>query len=150
LIDAKEGLETWFAPNNIVVFWHDMKQKKKKNAFWGVYIMKWRKWYKFVSSFLFNITYPYLSTQRTPKVPIKYFVFEWSIYWLIVTNRCWKRDFHQIMIFVYVCSTWGIIELKTRFETWITRNDENGVILFYLYYLITLMASCAHNEHQMS
>jgi hypothetical protein len=44
------------------------------------------------------------------------------------------------MIFVIVCSTWGIIELKTRFDTWITRNDVNGAYLFHLSYLITLMA----------
>jgi hypothetical protein len=49
------------------------------------------------------------------------------------------------MIFVYVCSTWsstwGMFELKTRFETWITRNDVNDIRLFHLSYLITLLAN---------
>jgi hypothetical protein len=56
-----------------------------------------------------------------------------------VLNRGWKRDSLEIMIFVYVCSTWSIVEVKTRFETWITRNDVNDVSLFNLCYLITLM-----------
>jgi hypothetical protein len=64
----------------------------------------------------------------------------WSIYRLVVLNRGWKRDCLLIMIFGYVCSTWGIVELKTHFESWITRNDLNGVSLFHLAYLITLMA----------
>jgi hypothetical protein len=67
-------------------------------------------------------------------------MFEWPIYRLSEANRCWKRDSFQIMIFVNVCSTWGIIELKKRFETWITRNYVNGLILFHLSYLITHMA----------
>jgi hypothetical protein len=43
------------------------------------------------------------------------------------------------MIIAYVCSTWSIVKLKKRFETWITRNYVNGVSLFNLTYLITLM-----------
>jgi hypothetical protein len=62
----------------------------------------------------------YLCSQRTPNVPIKYFMFDSSIYSLFVLNRGWKRDSLQIMIFVYICSTLGIGELKTRFDTWIT------------------------------
>jgi hypothetical protein len=81
-----------------------------------------------------------LCTQRTFKVQIKYFMFECSIYRLFVTNRCSKRDSLQILIFEYVCSAWGIIELKTHFDTWITRKVVNGVSLFHLSYLITLMA----------
>jgi hypothetical protein len=82
----------------------------------------------------------YLCSQWTIKVQIKYFMFDWSIYELFVLNRGWKRDYFQIMKFVYVCSTWSIVELKTRFETWITRNDVNGESLFHLPYLITLIA----------
>jgi hypothetical protein len=86
----------------------------------------------------------YLSSQWPPNVQIKYFMFEWSIYRFInrqfVPNRGWKRDSLQIMVFVYVSSTWGLVELKTRFETCITRNNLNGVSLFHLSYLITLMA----------
>jgi hypothetical protein len=46
----------------------------------------------------------------------------------------------QIMICVHVCSTWSIVELQTRFETWITKYDVSGVCLFNLIYLIILMA----------
>jgi hypothetical protein len=71
----------------------------------------------------------YLCSQWTTNVQINYFMFDWSIYRLFVVNRDWKRDSHQIMIFVIVCSTWSIFELKTRFETWITRHDVNGVLV---------------------
>jgi hypothetical protein len=94
---------------------------------------------------LFNDSYlitlmAYLRSQWTPKVQIKYFMFDCSTYSLFVLYSSWKRDSLQIVIFVYVCSTWGTVELKTPFETWITRNDVNGVRLFKLSYLITLMA----------
>jgi hypothetical protein len=82
----------------------------------------------------------YMCSQRTPNVKIKYFMFDWSIYRLLVLNRAWKRVSLQIIIFVYVCSTWGIVELKTRLETSVTRNDVNGVSVFHLPYLITLTA----------
>jgi hypothetical protein len=71
---------------------------------------------------------------------IKYFMFDCLIYRLFVVNTAWKHDSIQMMIFVNVCSTWNMVELKTRFETWITRNDVNGVSMFHLPYLITLMA----------
>jgi hypothetical protein len=48
-----------------------------------------------------------------------------------------------------ICTTWSIVEIKTRFESWIKRNDVNGVSLYNLPYLITLMVICAHNGHQM-
>jgi hypothetical protein len=67
-------------------------------------------------------------------------LFYWSIYSLFGLNNTWKRDSFQVMIFVYVCSTWGIVELKTRFEAWITRNYLKCVSLFHLSYLITIMA----------
>jgi hypothetical protein len=67
-------------------------------------------------------------------------MFDWSIYSLFVLNKAWKRDSLQIMTFLYVCWTWGIVELKTRYETRITWNDVNGVSLFHISYLITLMA----------
>jgi hypothetical protein len=92
----------------------------------------------------------YLCSQRKPNALIKYFVFDWSIYRQFVLNTGWKCVFLQ-MIFVNVCSTCNIVELKTRFETWITRNDVNGVSLFHLSYLTTLMAlTTAHKGHQMS
>jgi hypothetical protein len=82
----------------------------------------------------------YLCSQRTPNFQIMYFMFAWSIYRLFVLNRGWNRDSPQIEIFVYVCSTWRIFELKNRFETWITTNDVNGVCLFHSSYLISLKA----------
>jgi hypothetical protein len=66
-------------------------------------------------------------------------MFDWTIYRLFVLNRDWKLDSLQMMIFVYVCSTWSIVELKTRSETWITRNDVNGVNLFHIPFMLTLM-----------
>jgi hypothetical protein len=66
-------------------------------------------------------------------------MFDCSIYRLFVLNRGWKRDSLQMMIFVNVCSTWIMVQLKTCFEAWITRNDVNGESLFNLPYLITLM-----------
>jgi hypothetical protein len=81
-----------------------------------------------------------MCSRTTQNVQIKDFKFDWSIYRLLVLNRGWKRDSLQMMIFVYVCTTWGIVELKTRFETWITRNGIKSVSLFHLPNLITLMA----------
>jgi hypothetical protein len=95
----------------------------------------WIKWNGVNGVSLFNLSYlikfkAYLCTQRTPNAQLKYFVFDWSIYRLFVLNGGWKRDSFQIMIFVYVCSIWSIIELKTRFETWITRNYVNDINFF--------------------
>jgi hypothetical protein len=72
----------------------------------------------------------YLCSQWTPNIQNKYFVFDWSIFTLFVLNKGWKRDSLQIMIYVYVSSTLNIVELKTRFETWVTRNNVNGVSFF--------------------
>jgi hypothetical protein len=93
---------------------------------------------------LFHLSYlitlmAYLCSQRTPNGQINYFMLDWSINTLLVLNRGCKLDSLQILIFVHVCSTWSIVELKTRFEKWITRNDVYGVSLFNLSNLITLM-----------
>jgi hypothetical protein len=80
----------------------------------------------------------YLYSQWAPNVQIKYFMFDWSIYSIFVLNTVWKHDSLQMMIFVYVCSTYSIIELKTLIETWIARNDVNGVCWFRLSFLITI------------
>jgi hypothetical protein len=92
----------------------------------------------------------YLCSQWTPNVEIKYFMFLWSIYRLFVLNRVWKRDSFQIMLFINFSSTWSIVELKTRFEMWITRNDVNSVSFFHLSYLYHIRLTCAHKGHQMS
>jgi hypothetical protein len=93
----------------------------------------------FQFSYLLTIM-AYLCSQRTPIVQIKYFMFYWSIYRLFLLIMGWKHNSHQMIIFVNYCSTWSMGELKKPFETWITRNDVNGVSLFHLSYLITLMA----------
>jgi hypothetical protein len=82
----------------------------------------------------------YLCSQWTPEFQIKYFMFDWSIYRLFVINTACKRDSLHMMIFLNICSKWIMVEFKTRFESWITRNDVNGVTLFHLSYLITLKA----------
>jgi hypothetical protein len=73
----------------------------------------------------------YLCSQWKPNVQIKYCMFDCSIYRLFVLNTGWKRDSLQMMIIVNVCSTWSIVEFKSRFESWITRNDINSVTLFH-------------------
>jgi hypothetical protein len=87
-------------------------------------------WCKIVSPLLYNNTFGYLCSQWTPNVQNKFFMFVWSIFTIFVLNLGWRRDSLQIMVFVYVCLTRNIDELKTRFEKWITRNDVNGVRLF--------------------
>jgi hypothetical protein len=82
----------------------------------------------------------YLCSQWTPNDQINYFMFDWSINRIFVLNRGWKPDTLLIMIFVNVSSTWSIVELKTPFETWITRNDVNGVRLFHHSHIITTTA----------
>jgi hypothetical protein len=86
---------------------------------------------------LFHISYlitlmAYLWTQRTPNIQIKYFMFDWSFYRLFALNTCRKRDSFQMMIFVNICSKWSMVQLKTWFEAWLTRNDVNGVSSFHL------------------
>jgi hypothetical protein len=81
----------------------------------------------------------YLRSQQTPNVQIKYLKFDWSIYRLFVLNRSWKLVSLQIMIYVYICSTCCLVEVKTCFETWITKNDVNGAWLFNFSYLMTIM-----------
>jgi hypothetical protein len=94
---------------------------------------------------LFNLSYlitllAYLSSQGTPNVQIKYFMFDWSIYRVSVLNTGLINWLFQIMKCVHICSTWSIVELQTRFETWITRNNVRGLCMFNLTYLIIIMA----------
>jgi hypothetical protein len=138
------------SPNNDIGKWLlDMQSSWSKNAFWGVNNKKWHKWCKFVSYFLYNYGLP-VFTMDTKRPNQVFIMFDLSIYRLFVLNGGWKLTYLQIMLFVHACSTWSIVELKTRFETWITRNDVNGVNLIHLYTLITHMLTCAHNWHQLS
>jgi hypothetical protein len=118
-----------------------MKHSWTKDAFRDLNNKKWRKWCKFVSPYYLITIMAYLCLQWTSNVQIKYFMFDWSIYRLYALISGWKLVCLQRNIFVYFCSTWGIVELKTRFGTWKARKEVNGVCLFRLPYLITLMAS---------
>jgi hypothetical protein len=118
----------------------DMNHGWTKNAFWGANKKKCRKRCKFASPLIFITLMSYLCSQWTPNYHMKYFMLDRSIYRLFVLNRGWTRESLQIMIFVYVCSTWTLIELNTCFETWVTKNDVNIISWFHISYLITLMA----------
>jgi hypothetical protein len=140
-ICAKYVLETWFLPDDdIRKCLLDMKYGRTKYALRDVNIMKWLKWWDLFPLSYLRTLMAHLCSQWTRNFQKKYFTFYWSIYRLFVINRGWNRDSLQIMILVYVCSRWGLVQLKTRFEKWIARNDVKGVGLFYLSYLITLMA----------
>jgi hypothetical protein len=94
---------------------------------------------------LFNLSYlitlmACLCSRRTPNFQIKCFMFDRSFNRQFVLNTGWKRDYLQMMTFVNICSSWSMVQLNTRFESSITSNDVNGVSLFHLSYLITLMA----------
>jgi hypothetical protein len=121
---ANYGLETWFSPNdNIRKCLTHIMHGSVKNAFWDVNIYKLRN-----GVILNHLSYlitlmVYLRSHWTRKFQNKYFMFGWSIYRLFVPNTASKRDSFQMMIFVIFCSTWCMVQLKTRFETWISRND---------------------------
>jgi hypothetical protein len=117
-----------------------MKNGWTKNAFKYVNNEKCSKMCKCFSHLLLITLMDYLCSHRKPNFETKYFMFDWSMYMLTVLNRAWKRETLQITIFEYVCWTCRLVELKTRFQTWITRNDINGVILFHLSLIITHMA----------
>jgi hypothetical protein len=72
-----------------------------------------------------------LRSQRTPNGQTICFMFDWSVYILFVINMVWIRYSLQMFIWVNVCSTWSMVQLNTRFETSITRNDVYGVSLFH-------------------
>jgi hypothetical protein len=100
---------------------------------------KWLKWSKLVSTLLFNNTYclPVLTVDTKCPNQVLYV-------WLVNLHTiCPKYGmetcFVQMMIFVDICPPWSMVELQTRLEEWISTNAINGVSLFHLSYLITLM-----------
>jgi phage anti-repressor protein len=117
-----------------------MHRSWTKISCWTLNSKNWREWCILASFDLFNICFalPVLTLGTT--CPNKYFMFHWSIYSIFMLNKAWKRDSLQMIIFVNACSTFSLVELKTSFETWITRNNLNGINLFHLSYLITLVA----------
>jgi hypothetical protein len=127
-ICAKYRLETWFSGNDdIRIRLFDMRHSRTKNAFWDVNIKKWRIWCKFIQLYYLITHMAYLCSQWTSNVQIKYFMFPWSICRLFVLNGGLRSVSLKIMIFVYVWATWGLVEIKTHFEPWITRNDVNDL-----------------------
>jgi hypothetical protein len=64
----------------------------------------------------------------------QYFMIDWLIYKLFVFNTEWKRDSLQMMIFLYVCSTCSVFELKTQFESWIEKMTWMVYILFHFFF----------------
>jgi DNA-directed RNA polymerase subunit RPC12/RpoP len=130
VVELKTRLETWNARNDV------------NCAYW------------FHISYLITVL-AYLCSQWAPFVQIKYCMLDWSIYRQFVLNMGWKRDSLQMMIFVYVCSTCSVVEIKTRFETWIAKYGVNGVYWLHFYYLITVLAlviklTSPQNGHQLS
>jgi hypothetical protein len=108
--------------------------------FWDLNNKKWRKWCIFVYPILFNNNYGLSVIAIDTKIPNQLFY----ISLVGLQSICAK----------YGLETWFSLndgirkclldmkhgKLKTRFETWKTWNDVNGVSLFHLSNLITLMA----------
>jgi hypothetical protein len=117
----------------------DMQRSWTKNALCAVNNKKCRKWYKLISLFLFNNTSGLPGLTMGTKCTNQVF-YVWLVnLQTIELNTEWTHDTLQMMIFVYVCSPFSVVDLKTCFETWITRNDVNDVNLFLSSYLITHM-----------
>jgi hypothetical protein len=141
IICVKYGRETWLSPNNVIrICSLDMKHFELKTRF-----ETWITRNDVNGVSLFQLSYviilmAYLCSEWAQHVQTNYFMFDWSIYRIFVLNRFRKLESLQIMVFVYLCSSWGIVELIMHFETWITRNDVKGVSLFHLSYVITLTA----------
>jgi hypothetical protein len=71
----------------IFVCYFDMQRSWTKNELWAVNNMKCRKWCKFFSPFNLIILTTYLCLQWAPNIHFMYFIFDWSIYRLLVLNR---------------------------------------------------------------
>jgi hypothetical protein len=138
-ICTKHGLEAWFSRNNdIRIYLLDINHSRTKNAFWDVSNTKWRKWCKFVSPFLFNNNYGLSALTTHTKWPneVLYVLLD-DFHTICAKQELEKRlsPNNEIRICLLV-----IFQLKTRLEMWITGNYVHGVTLFYLSYIITLMA----------
>jgi hypothetical protein len=107
----------------------------------------WRKCCKFVSPFYLITLTAYLCSHCSPNVRIKYFMFDCSIYGLFGLNRVLKLDSRQIMLFVNGCLTWNMVEIKTRFETGITKNEVNGLGLYNIFFNNKCETNIDHLRH---
>jgi hypothetical protein len=68
-------------------------------------------------------------------------MYDWAIYRIFVLNAGWKLESLQMKIFVYVYPTFSVVELKTRFETSIERNEINAVYTFYVQLKCTVFST---------
>jgi hypothetical protein len=138
-ICIKYGVETWFSPNDdfrICLF--DKQHSRTKNAFWILNYKKWRKMCKFVLLILFKNISGLPVLRMGTKCPNQVF-YVWLVDLQTIALNTGRNVIRSKWWYSYVCSTFSVVELKTRFETWITRNDVNDVNLFLFSYLITLM-----------
>jgi hypothetical protein len=62
----------------------------------------------------------YLCSQRAPNIQIKYFMFDWWIYWLFVLNTTLKLNSVEVIIFVNIYTTWSMVYIKDAF--WYVNN----------------------------
>jgi hypothetical protein len=108
---------------NIRNCFQDIKHVPTKNAFRDVNNKKWRIWYKFDSPFLFNNPYglPVL-TKNTQYSNQVFYVCLVDVQKICAKYEI-KSESLDTVIFEYVCWTWSIVELNSRFETWITADD---------------------------
>jgi hypothetical protein len=105
------GLQTWFAPSKKVVVCRLTYSLFVKNTVCHTVCLFWE-----CTRYWSPATWRYKCIECRP----------------FVVNTGWKLDSLQMIIFLYVCSTFSVGELKKRFETWIARNKVNGVHLFHL------------------
>jgi hypothetical protein len=101
---------------------------------------EWRKWCIFVSLFLFKNCFglPVIAFGTTcPNQVFYVWMVDLQAFCAKYGLKTWSSPDDDIRkCLLHMQRIWT----KTRFETWITRNDMNGVNLFLLSYLITLMA----------
>jgi DNA-directed RNA polymerase subunit RPC12/RpoP len=95
-----------------------------------------------------------MCSKLSPILEIMYCMFDCSIYRIVILTTGRRRNFLQ-MIFVYVCSTCSVLEIKTRLETWKARIEVNVVYWFHICYLVTVLAlviklTGAPNRYQLS
>jgi hypothetical protein len=104
-------------------------------------------------SYLITLT-AYLCSQWTPNVQMKYFMFDWSIYRLLVLNRGWKRDPLQIMIFVYVWFDMRHSWTKNAFrdmnnKKWRKKCKLVSPFLFYNTYGLPVLTTVTKSPNQV-
>jgi hypothetical protein len=85
-----------------------------------------------------QMAYLILNGYQISKSSILFFISRYTDYLCQVGSGNVIRS--KWWLIVNVCSTWSMVQLKTRFSTWIIRNEVYGICLMHLSYLITFMA----------